>query len=138
MPKRMYYRSAFGVWLTDHDIQRYTPSDEKRNYTIFAVAMAFGAVVFFLLGILGAPNILGAWGWYMLTLVCLGCLLAFVPMVLKPERPLADISQELRIPVDPDRAEGFWYERDVADTTFPEEYQEPRLEESNNQEKSRD
>lgn len=116
MAKRMQYRSAFGVWLTDHDIQNYTPPDEKLGYRILAITMAVAAVVFLLLGLLGVANIMGSWGWYMLTIVCLGTLLALIPMVLKPDqRSLGDISQELHLPLDPERSAGYWQDRAVTD-----------------------
>ncbi len=128
--KQLYYKSPYGVWLTDHDIKNYTPPGEKQAYRIFSLVMAVLAVVFLAIGIIGVDSIMTNWVWIALGLACLGYLMSVGVAARRKDRTtLQSFERELHPAIDPERIEGFWFERDVKDTTNDQMFERSEIRE---------
>ncbi len=102
--------------MTEHDVRFYSSRSELGGYRIMTVAAAGFAVVFLVLGFLGIGEVI-AGQWFILALLAGGVLFALFPAAwsrhLQAQRPGDDV----HAPLNPSRAEHFWYERGVSDET---------------------
>lgn len=125
MAKRSYYRSPFGVWMTDQDVRAYTPPDEKRSYVRLGLAIALLGIVSLVLALVQSRGAgLGRGIWAALALACAAYLLVVIPMARKSGQLPEDIQRSLTVypPLHPGRTDYFWYERSVADETYEDEF----------------
>lgn len=107
----------YGIPITEHDIQGYTPQRELRGYRIFAIAFAVLTVACTVLRLVSAPSDMGTGLWWVLALLWFSYLLVFLPLawpkrsvrIMEQGQPLGALNQE--------RLESFWYERNVSDVT---------------------
>jgi hypothetical protein len=123
--KRSYYRSPYGVWLSDRDIKFYTPPDERKGYKFMAVGMGLLTLVFLVLWIAGVPELIpGAWAIF--ALLSFALLFVFVPMAWSRDLASRQPDIDFHAQLNPTRADNFWYERGVSDTPhFPDNQRNP-------------
>ena len=116
MKSKFTYRSPFGVELSDHDVKRHTPDNERIGYQVLSIVVALAAVVFVVLAVFNVDSLVGAWGWVALALACTAMFIAFVPAAwLSVSRDAGP--EDVRFAIDPGRAEHYFQERGVKDET---------------------
>jgi hypothetical protein len=116
MKSKFHYPSSFGPELSDHDVKRHTPDNERIGYQALSITAAAAALVFVVLAVFNVDSLVGAWGWVALALACIAMFIAFFPAAwLSVSRDVGP--DDIRFAMDPGRSEHYYLERGVKDET---------------------